>query len=175
MPTKKKEQKKSTAVKIKTRPKKAPNLATLVKSNTEEILKKLGFQTSAKVSPLENGGFSVQIECAEPNFLIGYHGQTLSALQLITSLSVQKETGTWTPIVLNVGDYRERREEQLRHLALSIAQRVRFSGQLQTIGRLTAAERRIVHLTLAGDEMVESFSEGEGSDRHLVVRLKQTH
>lgn len=145
----------------------------IIKAQAEELLTKVGFTAAVTVTPREEGGFSVQIDSDEPNLLIGFHGQTLSSLQLILGLSVQKEIGQWTPVILNVGDYRERREEQLRHLAQSVAQRVRFSGQPQIITRLNAAERRIVHLTLAEDEMVETVSEGEGNARQLVVRPKQ--
>ncbi len=138
----------------------------------EELLGQVGFTATVSVLPREEGGYSVQIESEEASLLIGFHGQTLAALQLILGLAVQKELGQWTPVYLNVGDYRERREDQLRHLAQSVAQRVRFSGQPQIINRLSASERRIVHLTLAEDEMVETISEGEGAQRHLVVRPK---
>lgn len=154
--------------------KKDSSQEALVQRLAEELLEKVGFVASVAVSPRTEGGYSVQIESEEPSLLIGFHGQTLSALQLILGFAVQKETEQWAPIILNVGDYRERREDQLRHLAQSVAQRVRFSGQPQIITRLNAAERRIVHLTLAEDEMVETVSEGEGLDRQLVVRPKQT-
>jgi spoIIIJ-associated protein len=150
------------------------NIEGLIKSQTEELLDKLGFKASVTISPLDNGGYSVQLESEDASLLIGYHGQTISALQLILGLAIQKKSESWVPIVVNVGDYRERREEQLRHLAQTVAQRVRFSGLPQTLTQLSAAERRIVHLTLAGDDMVETISEGEGQDRHLIIRPKQT-
>lgn len=148
------------------------DISGVIKNKTEELLDKLGFQCPVTVSLEEDNRYLVKLQSEEPNLLIGYHGQTLSALQLIISLAVQKTSSVWTPIILDIGDYRQRREEQLRRLALSVAQRVRFSGQPQTLSRLSAAERRIIHLTLAEDEMVETLSEGEGQDRHLVIRSK---
>lgn len=148
------------------------DLNSVIKKKTDELLEKVGFPCPVTITAAEGGRYLIKLESEDPNLLIGYHGQTLSALQLILSLGIQKDTSLWVPITLDVGDYRERREEQLRRLALSVAQRVRFSGQPQTLSRLTAAERRIVHLTLSEDEMVETISEGEGQDRHLVIRPK---
>lgn len=152
--------------------KKPADASVVVKTKAEEILKRLGFKGTVIVTAREQGGYAVQLDSDQASLLIGYHGQTLSSFQLILSLAVQKETGSWMPIILNVGDYREHREEQLRRLALNVAQRVRFSGQPQTISHLNSAERRIVHLTLSEDEMVETVSEGEGSARQLIVRPK---
>lgn len=160
---------KTTKVKISKGP---VDLTATIRNKSEELLARLGFDCQIEISLTEDNRYLVKIQTNEPNLLIGYHGQTLSALQLIINLAVQKETSVWTPIVLDIGDYRERREEQLRQLALNIAQRVRFSGQPQSLTRLSAAERRIIHLALADDEMVETLSEGEGSDRHLVIRPK---
>lgn len=178
--------KKSKAVSVKTKAKShapsSPKVSAeitqktspevLIKDKSEELLAKLGYISEATVVPRDDGGFDVQISSEDPNLLIGYHGQTLSALQVMIGLSAQKSSGNWVRLSLNVGDYRERREEQLRKLALTVAQRVRFSGQPQVITKLSPAERRIVHLTLANDEMVETVSEGEGLDRHLIIRPK---
>ena len=148
------------------------DLDNIIKAKTEELLAKIGFQSDVTVASQEDGRYEVKLQSDQPNLLIGYHGQTLSALQLILGLAIQKETSLWVPITVDVGSYREHREEQLRRLAINIAQRVRFSGQPQSISRLSAAERRIVHLALAEDEMIETISEGEGPDRHLVIRPK---
>jgi predicted RNA-binding protein Jag len=166
---------KKKAIKTKTIPKKkeiAPE--TVVKTKTEELLHQIGFdEVTVEVRPTETGGYLVQLGTAEPSLIIGYHGQTLSAFQFFLGLLVQKTLGEWKPVVVNVGDYRERREEQLRHLAQTVAQRVRFSGRPQVLTNLTPAERRIIHITLATDELVESISEGEGQDRHLIIRPRQ--
>ena len=70
-------------------------------------------------------------------------------------------------------DYRERRKESLERMALSAAQRIKFSGESQSLPAMSSAERRIVHLALVDDQEVETESEGEGMSRRVVVKPKE--
>jgi len=83
-----------------------------------------------------------------------------------------RKFGEWTRILVNVGDYRERRKEVLERMALAVAQRAKFSGQPQALPPMSAFERRIIHLALTGDSELETASEGEGKDRHVVIKPK---
>ncbi len=115
---------------------------------------------------------SIQIESPEAASLIGFHGEVLQALQLILSFMVHRALGEWTRVCVNVGDYRQKREEQLKKLALNLATKVKFSGETQAIPNLTAAERRIIHLALADHPDVVTESEGEGRQRTLTIKPK---
>lgn len=155
-----------------------------IKKLTKEFLKEMGF-ADAKIDVVqEEELFKINIESgedraspeamqAERRMLIGYHGETISALQLLLSLFIYHQEEKWVKILVNVGDYRKKREEQLKELAQKAAQRVKFSGRPVSLSGLSSFERRAVHLVLKDDPEVESFSEGEGKWRVLVVAPKQ--
>jgi spoIIIJ-associated protein len=114
----------------------------------------------------------VQIESEEAGILIGFHGKNLESLQIMLGQITFKKTGTWVRLLVSVGDYLARREEQLREIALSTAAKVMETSQPQPIADLSASERRIVHMALQDNPNVMSESEGEGRDRRLVVKLR---
>lgn len=138
----------------------------------EDLLGKLEIAGSVSVSIDETGAFRVGIETEETGLLIGHHGKTLESLQLILGIIVSKSLGRWVKAYVNVGDYREKREETLMHMAQRAADRALALGRPVELSRLTPAERRIIHLTLSGDDRIETESIGEGDDRTLLVKPK---
>lgn len=145
-----------------------------IKKITEELLEKLLIKATVEVAEdSQNQAFKIQIESEDSGYLIGYHGETIEALQLILSLMVYQKLGSWQRLVVNVGDYRQQREEQLKKLALNVAQKVKFSSEQQIIPNLSASERRVIHLVLASHPDVYTESEGEGDQRTLIVRPKR--
>jgi spoIIIJ-associated protein len=74
-------------------------------------------------------------------------------------------------VLVEVNDYRQKRKENLERLAVSMAQKVKFSGRPQILSPMSSFERRIIHLALAEDAQVETVSEGEGKQRRVVVKL----
>jgi len=123
-----------------------------------------------KLKQDEAGVVYVDIDCLEPGILIGYKGETIINLQLILALIVYKKLGVWQKIIVNISDWRQQKEESLKKLALNTAQRVKFSGQEIILGSLNSAERRIIHLVLADHPDVMTESQGEGSERRLIVK-----
>lgn len=102
--------------------------------------------------------------------LIGRHGETLEALQFLTGLvSHRLGDGDPTPVVVDVEGYRRRRRERIEGLARRMAERVAREGREVALRPMSAAERRIVHLTLKGDSRVVTFSRGEGAARQVVI------
>ena len=146
----------------------------VIKKIAEELLQHLEIEEpEVSLEEDEDGVFHLSIETRDSGILIGYHGENIYALQLILSLIVYKKLGSWQRIVVDVGDWREKREEQLKRMALAAAQRVKFSGESVVMPYLSAAERRIVHLALAENPDVETRSEGEGRERRLIVETKK--
>lgn len=142
---------------------------------TTELLKLLEIEAKIKVEEdKENKAIKIQIETSDPGILIGYHGETLSSLQMLLGIIVSKKVGEWTRIVVNIGDYRQRREEVLERMALSAAQKAKFSGEPVILPPLSAQDRRVIHLTLSGHPDVTSESEGEGESRRLIVKPRKT-
>jgi len=139
---------------------------------TEDLLKRLEITGSVSVSQDETSAYRVQIDVEETGLLIGFHGRTLESLQILLGMIAAKQSGSWTPVYVNVGDYREKREEALMLMAQRAADRALALSRPVELGRLTPAERRIVHLTLSGDDRVLTESIGEGTGRILLVKPK---
>jgi len=101
--------------------------------------------------------------------LIGRRGETLRSLQFMVNLLVSRKVQKWPQIVVDVGNYRQRRQESLEGLARRMADRVRQSGRPLPLEPMGAYERRIVHLALRSDPTVYTQSAGEGENRKVVI------
>lgn len=108
----------------------------------------------------------------EAGLLIGAHGLTLAAIQSFLGMSLRTRTGEWHRVVLDVSGWRQKHEEYLLSLAKQSADRAKMTGEPQYLYNLTPAQRRIIHTALSEMKDVESVSEGEGSDRYLIVKAK---
>ncbi len=105
--------------------------------------------------------------------LIGRRGETLAALQLIVSLIVSHRTKHRMRIIVDAENYRERREENLRSLALRVAQQVRNYRRAIALEAMPPHERRIVHIALSDSKDISTESIGEGEARRVVISLKR--
>lgn len=114
---------------------------------------------------------TVQIELPEDQtgIYIGHHGEGLTSLQLILSLIVSQRTGEWFRISLNINDYQERREDTLKHLAETAAEKALALNQEVVLGNLSSYERRIIHLHLEQNDLITTESRGEPPLRQLLV------
>jgi spoIIIJ-associated protein len=141
--------------------------------NTEqkikEVFDKLGIEDSFDISESDEA-IDVVINSEDPGMIIGHHGDTLDALQLILSLALAKETGEFKRVSLEVGDYKRNRSDYLRNLAEQTKQRALSEGREIYLPSLKPWERREVHMHLADDQEVMSESVGEGRERTLVVK-----
>lgn len=156
--------------KIKEDPK---EVVKIVEKETQKLLELMKAEAKIEIKEdKENEAIAIQLTIDEPGILIGYHGETLSALQLILSLLINKKLESWTRIIVNVNDYRQKREESLRMIALNSAQKVKFSGEPVVLTDLSPSERRIIHLALAEHPDVLTVSEGEGRERRLVIKSR---
>ena len=146
-----------------------------IKKITTDLLANLAIEAQKlTISTDEDGVFHINLEIKDEDtgILIGYHGDTIAALQLIISLMLYKQTGTWNRLLIEIGDYREKRQQSLEKMAQTTAQRVKFSGEPIALFNLNPFERRIIHTFLTDHSDVVTQSEGEGRDRHLIIRLK---
>jgi len=105
--------------------------------------------------------------------LIGRRGETLAALQLLVSLIVGHRTRHRMRIIIDAENYRERREENLRSLALRVAQQVRNYRRSIALEAMPPHERRIVHIALSESKDISTESIGEGDARRVVISLKR--
>jgi spoIIIJ-associated protein len=123
----------------------------------------------------ENGEISsigLNIEGEDLGLLIGRRGQTMVSLQYIVRLIMVHKMQVQMPIVLDVEGYKQRRCEGLRILATRLAEQVKTRKVPFTMEPMTAFERRVVHITLAGHPDVTTESTGVGEARKVVITPK---
>lgn len=106
--------------------------------------------------------------------LIGKHGQTLDALQYLTNLAANQDMSeARTRIILDVENYRKRREETLYRLAMRLADRVRRSGEKIVLEPMSRHERKIIHTALQEEQRIFTYSDGDEPFRKVVIALKR--
>jgi spoIIIJ-associated protein len=115
---------------------------------------------------------SVKVPEEDSGLLIGYHGDTLTSIQYLLGQIVNKGLENWTRVVVNLNDYRQSRELQLKQMAQNAADRAASTGDEIEMPYLTPAERRIVHLELSSRPDITTYSEGEDRYRRLIVTPK---
>ncbi|MEN6303682.1 MAG: RNA-binding cell elongation regulator Jag/EloR [Armatimonadia bacterium] len=134
-----------------------------------ETTRLMGLHTDVVVVNSEPGEIELEIRGEGLGLLIGRHGATLDALQMLAAVVGNTGLSQGARVVVDAEQYRERRREMLRKMALQQAEKAKESQQEVVIPDLKAFERRIVHLTLKDDPDVETYSEGEGDDRCIVI------
>ena len=117
----------------------------------------------------DEGSMTFEIEGQDAGLLIGRRGETLQALQFLIRMVTNRQLGRKAYVVIDIEDYRERRVQMLRRLARRTAGRVASSGRDDSLEPMSPAERRIVHMALAGHPEVRTESEGEGNQRRVVI------
>ena len=111
----------------------------------------------------------VAVVGGELQALVGPNGATLEALQELTRLAVQQQTGVRSRLMLDIGGYRARRRTALAGIARSAAEQVLSTGQAVRLEPMNPFERKIVHDTVTAVDGVRSESEGEEPERRVVV------
>jgi len=143
----------------------------------EKIISLLGLTASFE----ENGDDEsrvITIVTDDCPLLIGYHGETLQALQLLVKQISFRQTGEWKPVVLDCGNYRLERVSQLTDLATRSAEKARFLSTTVVLPPMSSQDRREVHLVVQEISGVTSESVGYGRERHIEIRseaMDETH
>jgi spoIIIJ-associated protein len=138
----------------------------------EKLLEHMGFDVRVEVEAGETSRLNVVGDGEERDALgalIGRKGERLSALQHLVNLMLSREMGAWTRVLVDVEDYRGRRERQLREIAERAAGRVVETGKMLQLEPMPALERRWVHLALRNNPDVATQSIGEEPNRRIVV------
>ena len=117
----------------------------------------------------EAGGPVIDLEGEDSGLLIGRRGQTLQALQFLVTLIVRKQLGEDVRVILDVENYRQRRETSLRDMATKVATRVAQTSRSITLEPMSPADRRIIHTALSEHPEVRTESAGEGENRKVTI------
>lgn len=138
------------------------------------MLKLMGVEAQVLANISEDEGVRLKIDSSGMGVLIGHRGETLDAIQYLTSLHVnrtRKEKG-YTRVTIDAEGYRDRREETLARLARKVASQVRSTGRARTMEPMNPYERRVLHATLQSNPYVTTYSEGEEPNRRVVIAPK---
>jgi spoIIIJ-associated protein len=146
----------------------------LIKSETEELLRKMSLSVDEVSVKEDDGVYFVQIKSSvDAPFLIGRYGETLQAIQRIMEVILFKIFGENIELIMNVNDYRERQKERLEKIAQNVAQRVIAEKKEQSLPYFSNYERKIIHEFITKNHPeLNSYSVGEGHDRVLIIVLK---
>ncbi len=135
------------------------------------ILENLGCENvTFKVAQRENAAL-IDLQGEGLGAIIGHRGETLDALQFLAGLAANNGGGYYK-VSLNIGNYREKREDTLTNLAKRIAQQVLKTGKCRTLEPMNPYERRIIHTAVQAIEGVTSASFDEGINRRVVIGLE---
>lgn len=148
------------------------NLADEASEVLRQLLTSMGFRADVEVRN-EADPLTLAITGQNLGVLIGRRGDNLAALQFMVNLILSKNRRQWPRVVIDVENYRARREESLRSLADRIAYRVRRNGRAFTLEAMPASDRRVIHLALRDRSDVETYSIGEGPARRVVIAPKR--
>ncbi len=138
----------------------------------QELTQLMGVNVSVAVKTDEEGNVRVNMDGDTLGILIGRRGETLDALQYLTSLQVNKGQNNYTRVTLDTEGYRAKREEALVRLANRMANRAQKTGRKVSLEPMNPYERRILHSALQDHPAVTTHSEGEEPNRHVVITLK---
>ncbi|OGK23678.1 hypothetical protein A3A46_02025 [Candidatus Roizmanbacteria bacterium RIFCSPLOWO2_01_FULL_37_13] len=145
-----------------------------IKSETEELLKKMIDKFEVELSQ-EEEVFHVVIKTdEEAPTVIGRHGETIRALQKILEVVLYKKFGEPVDLLVNVNDYREKQIERLEGIVKDIAERVKNESREVPLRSFSSYERKIIHEYITKNYPdLTSYSVGEGRDRQLIVAPKK--
>ena len=117
----------------------------------------------------ENGMVIFHLDTKKQGILIGKHGKMLNALQYLAQVFIHRVAKNKLSVVVNVGDYRQKRQAILQRLAERTAEKVKRTGRPVFLEPMPAFERKQIHSALSHDDSVKTHSEGDEPYRYLVV------
>lgn len=125
------------------------------------------------VSEEKDGYLVFDIQGKDLGILIGRRGDTLDALQFLLNLVINRKGSSKIKAIIDIENYRAKREETLIHLSRKLAEKAKRTGQKVILEPMNPQERRIIHMTLQEDEAINTYSEGEEPYRKVVIVPKK--
>jgi spoIIIJ-associated protein len=136
-----------------------------------EVTEQMGL--SLDITAKEGGeSLYIDIQGKDSGTIIGKRGQTLDAIQYLTSLVVNKDQENYTRVVEDAGNYRAKREKTLEMLAIRLANKVAKSKKSVKLEPMNPYERKVIHATLQNHPHVTTKSEGQDPYRRVIIELK---
>lgn len=136
----------------------------------EEVTEQMGLKLNMVVRADENNVY-VNIDGNDSGTIIGKRGQTLDAIQYLTSLVVNKDRDNYVKVVVDAENYRSKRERTLEQLARKLANKVVRTRRSVKLEPMNPYERKVIHATLQDDPRVTTRSEGQDPYRRVIIEL----
>jgi spoIIIJ-associated protein len=146
---------------------------TEARNVVEDLLQRMKIDYQIEKVEWDNGVTRINIVGNDMGLLIGRKGETLNALQFIAGLMLNRKREEKIRIVLDVEDYRKKREQSLESLAIRLSEKVKQSQKNVIMRPMSSQERRIVHTVLQEDPQLVTYSMGEEPNRKVVIALKK--
>ena len=151
----------------------AESAAGKAKAFLADLTRMMGVNVEIAVGNDEEGNVFVQMTGDTLGILIGRRGETLDAIQYLTSLKVNRGQEGYTRVTIDTENYRAKREDTLIRLANRMANRAVKTGRKVSMEPMNPYERRIIHSALQLNDAVDTHSEGEEPNRHVVITLRK--
>lgn len=139
------------------------------------LLQHMGVEAVVEGIALEDKSIELNIKGENMGVVIGRRGDTLDALQYITSIAVNRGEEEHTKITIDTENYRKKREEALENLAKKVAARVFKYKKSVTLEPMSAYERRVIHSALQNFKGVSTYSTGNDPNRRVVIAIAGAH
>jgi spoIIIJ-associated protein len=136
-----------------------------------EVFEKMGVNADMEFQE-EDNNISVKIKGKDIGIIIGRRGETLDSIQYLASLVINKGEEEYKRVIIDIENYRQKREETLVRLASKLAERVIKFRKDISLEPMNPYERRIIHATLQNNKNVQTYSVGDEPNRKVVITLK---
>lgn len=146
----------------------ASEVMDIVKSIANEIIQATGFRLDVRVKE-KTDFIEIDLSGEDRDFILDKHGEFLSAAQYITAKILSKKHNINKKIVVDSGDFRQKKNEELIEIAMHAAEKVKKLGESYQMGPLSPYERRLIHLALTDMEGVKTFSTGDGFMKKITI------
>ena len=136
------------------------------------LVTRMGMEVSVE-GFVREGSLHLEVKGDPEGILIGRHGRTLDSLQMLINRMVNKQLKSPLKVIIDINDYRKRREETLRRMAFQLGEKAKRARHAVTAGPFNAHERRIIHLAIKEDPSLETESLGEGEVKRITIMPKR--
>lgn len=148
-------------------------IANIAVDTLRTVLKFFDAEDS-QIDEYEGGKGELIFDVMNPDLavLIGRHGKTLEAIQLMVSTIVNKKIGFRFPVVVDIESYKNRRQRKLEDIAFNAADKALRQRRAVKLHPMSSYDRRIIHLTLRSNKRIVTYSEGDDPERCVVIQPK---
>ena len=146
------------------------DIKEVIETNLKKIFTLIGIKPEYSIGVDEEGIYNIKISGDNLNFLIGFRGQSLEALQTLLKLMVFRKTEQQTVLFVDINSYKDQKSERLQEMARGFIDKVRFFEKEIELSPMNPWERRQIHVFVAEYEDVISESTGEGECRRVVLK-----